>query len=309
MFQVRASLINSFLACFDLTLTALTYLEVLRWKIGPAGPRPGWQSATSSEHILALGWVLILWLALLTYFAMYRSRRLDSPFSDLRVLAKVSLGSYLVLAGLAQVVPAFPPVPHFLFWFVAINFLVLSVARVGVRLVLRALRRRGYNTKNLLVVTSPEIGERLKAKIGRRAHYGYRILRHLVFRTTHNGDGNQDLEKFRQCLQFSRVDDVILALPAEARALTARVVDECENRGVNVRVVPDLFPLIQSDTQVYHLDGIPLVNIRLYPTEYFGYIVLKRLFDIGFSLAVLLLLIPLYVLIAALIKLTSPGPV
>jgi exopolysaccharide biosynthesis polyprenyl glycosylphosphotransferase len=50
------------------------------------------------------------------------------------------------------------------------------------------------------------------------------------------------------------------------------------------------------------------VNVRLYPTEYFGYVVFKRVFDFVVSLAVLILFSPLYLLIALLIKLTSPGP-
>ena len=71
----------------------------------------------------------------------------------------------------------------------------------------------------------------------------------------------------------------------------------------------DLLPLIQSDTQVYDLDGIPLVNVRLYPAEYLRYAVLKRVFDVAVSLAVLAVFSPVYVLIALLVKLSSPGPV
>lgn len=117
------------------------------------------------------------------------------------------------------------------------------------------------------------------------------------------------LDEFRQTLGSSHIDDVILALPADVRALTARLVDECEIRGVNVRLVPDLLPLIQSDTQVYDLDGIPLINVHLYPTEFLGYVVLKRTFDVVVSLVVLILFSPLFLVVALLVKLTSPGPV
>jgi exopolysaccharide biosynthesis polyprenyl glycosylphosphotransferase len=108
---------------------------------------------------------------------------------------------------------------------------------------------------------------------------------------------------------MSRVDDVILGLPAEAHELSARLVSESESRGINVRLVPDLFPLIQSDTQVYDLGGLPLINVRLYPTEYFGYMVFKRGLDVAMALTVLALLLPLFLLVAVLIKLTSQGPI
>jgi exopolysaccharide biosynthesis polyprenyl glycosylphosphotransferase len=72
--------------------------------------------------------------------------------------------------------------------------------------------------------------------------------------------------------------------------------------------VPDLFPLIRTDTQIYDLDGIPLVNARLYPTEYFGYVVFKRAFDVCASILVLTLLSPLYLVLGLMVKITSPGP-
>jgi Undecaprenyl-phosphate glucose phosphotransferase len=117
------------------------------------------------------------------------------------------------------------------------------------------------------------------------------------------------VDAVRDNLRENPVDDVILALPSQANDLATRLILECENQGINVRIVPDLFPLIQTDTQVHNLDGIPLVNVRHYPTENFRYAVLKRLFDIALSLAVLAIFSPMFLLIAVLIKLTSVGPV
>lgn len=56
-------------------------------------------------------------------------------------------------------------------------------------------------------------------------------------------------------------------------------------------------------------DGIPPINERLYPTECFGYAVLKRGFDVAASVAILIFFAPLYALIALLVKISSPGPV
>ena len=103
------------------------------------------------------------------------------------------------------------------------------------------------------------------------------------------------------------VEDVIIALPAHAHNLTARLARECEGRGINVRIVPDLFPLIQSETQVYDLDGTPLINVWLYPTEYLRYAILKRAFDVLASLATLAVFSPLYRVIALFVKRSSPG--
>jgi Undecaprenyl-phosphate glucose phosphotransferase len=255
-----------------------------------------------------LGFILGLWFGLSIYFGLYKSRRLDSPFADLGILLKTSLGSWVIVESAAHLAPSFAPTRFFLIHFAVVNFLVLAVARSLLRLVLREFRRHGHDVKQIVLVTSPELGDRLIAKIEQRAHYGYRILKHFMYFANAKDDPGRLLPEVRACLQSFRIDDVILGLPAQANDLATALVEECENQGINVRIVPDLFPMIQTDTQIYDLDGIPLVNVRLYPAEYFGYAICKRVFDILFSLLVLVLLSPSFLLIALLIRITSPGP-
>lgn len=309
MFRVRTLLINSFLAFFDLAFAATSYLAVLWGAMGASGDPVSWPQVLTGENILALGWVLGIWLGLLCHFGMYHSRRTASVFADLGILVKVAITGTLALGALAHIAPALRPSPLFPVCFAAFSLLVLSAVRVGVRFVLRELRRRGHNTKNLLVVSAPALGDRLARKIAIRAHYGYRLLRRWDYVDPGEQAQAELLEEFRRFLSSNHIDDVMVALPAEARSLTARLVEECENRGIQVRLVPDLFPLIQSDTQVYDLDGIPLINVRLYPTENLSYVVLKRIFDVVVSLALFLVLTPLFLLIALVIKLTSTGPI
>jgi Undecaprenyl-phosphate glucose phosphotransferase len=261
----------------------------------------------SDEHAVLISLVLAVWLVLSLYFGMYRSRRLDSPLADLVIILKVSVAGW-VLVQLASTLPAgaslvmFPALQFF-----AINFLALSLARSALRLCLRELRRRGHNVKRLVLVASPQLGERLEQRIGKRSHYGYRIVHRIDHREGTND--NDFLRRVREILRPHSIDDVILALPAQFNDLSARVVAECEAQGINVRIVPDLFPLIRMDTQIYDFDGIPLVNARLYPTEFVEYILIKRIFDLCVALLVLSLLSPLFLIVSLLIKMTSPGPV
>ncbi len=307
MFEVRPFLINTYLAFCDLAVTAADYFVLAALLVLRNGVtlRPGF---FLDQCILPLGWVLGIWLASLVYSGMYRSRRLDSVFSDLGILLKASTICGLALQGLARLVPTLEPAPHFLLKLVCLNFLVLCILRVGARSLLHILRRHGHNRKSLMLVATPWLSERLARKIEGRADYGYRIVRRFDFRPGKNA-GSDLLPELRAFLNSTHVDDCILGLHGDVRTLTARIVQECESRGINVRVVPDLFPLVQSDTQVYNLDGVPLINVRIYPPDRFAYAVLKRLFDVVFSFAVLVLLAPLYALIALLVKTTSSGPV
>lgn len=309
MFRIRTVLINCYLAGFDLVIALACSFWVCSFQAPSPLPGPATALLKGPAPFVALGVSAGLWLGVLGFLGMYRSRRMDSAFADLSALAKAALVGFLLMESLARPFPALELFPSFLPRFLLATFLVEGLARVSLRMGLRELRRRGYNTKNLVVVASRDLAERLTEKISRRAYYGYRIVRQITYGA---GEGSREesvQQEFDEVLSRTAVNDVILALPADARALTARLVDACESRGIHVRVVPDLFPIIQSDTQVYDFDGIPLVNVRLYPTEYFGYVILKRAFDLGVSLAFLILSSPIYLLIALLVKLASPGPV
>jgi exopolysaccharide biosynthesis polyprenyl glycosylphosphotransferase len=298
MFSIRVCLTNIGLACFDLAATAACYAvfrgitELASWDAG-------------FEAVAALG----LWLALSFYFGMYRSRRMDSAWGDCVVIFKVALAS-AVLVNVGSSLLSMPELERILpLRFAAANALLLSGARWALRLSLHELRRRGYDVKRLALISSGDLGIRLTEKIEKRSHYGYRIVRRFEYAAAGENADARFVEEFRGFLSDDPVDDVILALPVHAHALTIRLVEECEARGINVRIAPDLFPLIQTDTQIYDLDGIPLVNARLYPTESFGYLVFKRSFDLGLSVAGLAILAPAFALLAVLIKVTSPGPV
>ena len=309
MFRIRTYLTNACLGCFDLTVTALCHITIWQLELyGTVGPAT-WRQPQFPNRSLALGFILILWIVLSAYFGLYHSRRLDSPFADVLTLFKVGLASWIVLEGSAHLLPQITLPPFFLLRLEAINTFTLVTARLLLRLVARELRRRGRNVKNLVLVATPEFGDRVAERIEQRAHLGYRIVRRLPDSELKLDEGPRLVEELQNTLNAMAVEDVIIALPAAACNLTAQVVRGCESRGVNVRIVPDLLPLIQSNTQIYNLDGIPLINVRLYPTEYLRYAVLKRIFDLAASLAILAAFSPFYALIAIFVKLSSPGPV
>jgi Undecaprenyl-phosphate glucose phosphotransferase len=299
MFRVRAYLIQTYLVCFDLAVIGACVAAAWRASGGPF----------AAEHAVTLMSVSVLWLAFSYYFGLYQSRRLDRPFADVLIIGKVSLASLLVLEAAAYRLPGFEFPREFPPRFCLLTLTALAIARLALRLSMQELRRRGYNTKNLVLVTSPELGIRLAEKLERHAHYGYRVLRHFQFSALNPEAATSLVTELREYLRGTPIDDVILALPARFNDLAARLIVECENQGIYVRIVPDLLPLIRTDTQIHDLDGVPLVNVRYYPPDNFRYAVLKRALDLGISLAVLIFFLPLFLLVTVLIKLTSPGPV
>jgi Undecaprenyl-phosphate glucose phosphotransferase len=105
------------------------------------------------------------------------------------------------------------------------------------------------------------------------------------------------------------VDEVLVALPLKEEKTILELVEKCEHEGIRARVVPDFFKVIRNRPELGSIGDIPVLSIRTEPLDLLRNRALKRAFDIIFSLTTLLLLSPVFLVLAVLIKLTSPGPV
>jgi putative colanic acid biosynthesis UDP-glucose lipid carrier transferase len=103
-------------------------------------------------------------------------------------------------------------------------------------------------------------------------------------------------------------DVIFIALPIRHLKRVMNLLDDLRDTTASIYYVPDIFvfDLIQARSGEIH--GIPVV--AMCETPFYGYRgVTKRLTDIGLSIVILLLFLPLLLLIAILVKSTSPGPV
>src|SRR5262249_42746649 len=104
------------------------------------------------------------------------------------------------------------------------------------------------------------------------------------------------------------VSHVFICLPMSRYHDARRVFDTLSQAFVEVRLIADVPALAGLALTTTTFDGMPMIGLRESP--HFGLnIVVKRVMDVVLSLIALTLLSPLMVLIAAIVKFTSPGPV
>jgi len=117
------------------------------------------------------------------------------------------------------------------------------------------------------------------------------------------------LEQFPDFLRQYVVDEVLLCLPMSSFYQRASaIVGQCEEQGIIVRFLSDLFNLRQAKSKTDQFEGEYLIT--LYTATIDGWqAIVKRTSDIVLSLLLILLLSPLFLIVALLIKATSPGPV
>jgi exopolysaccharide biosynthesis polyprenyl glycosylphosphotransferase len=105
------------------------------------------------------------------------------------------------------------------------------------------------------------------------------------------------------------VDEVFITLPRDKYGrLVEEIVRVCEEQGIIVRVQTELFKLKIARWHVDELDGMPIVTIQSGPPDGWQ-LVAKSLIDLCGSAILLLATAPVFVIVALLIKLDSPGPV
>jgi exopolysaccharide biosynthesis polyprenyl glycosylphosphotransferase len=113
-------------------------------------------------------------------------------------------------------------------------------------------------------------------------------------------------DELTSLIASARIDEVIIALPEASSSEILPIISDCHRARVTTRVYPSAFQLITSDLSIGHLGGLPLLTVR--DTVLRGWrLTLKRAMDVAGSAVGLVLLSPIMLLVAVLIKLDSSG--
>jgi len=231
------------------------------------------------------------------------------------ILKDILLGYSLLSAGVIFAVSVFgnfAPNDKLILWPLLFSFLLSSGLRFFYFIIVRHLVRSGYQQKIVLLVGGGRIAEKTMNQILSMRDSGYKLFGMLAddyHDSLPKGLYLGGLERFSEIVRSGNADEVIIALPLHEEKLIREMVDKCEQEGIRVRIVPDFFRIIRNRAVLESIGDIPLVAIRTEPLGALKNRVTKRAFDILFSLAVLILCSPLFLVLAMIIKTTSKGPV
>ncbi|TAE75312.1 MAG: sugar transferase [Verrucomicrobia bacterium] len=264
--------------------------------------------------LLALGWVGIF-----AYCIRYRADRFVAFKTQLKDLAKATtLASFWLIAVSAVFsVRSINSANILIFWAVVTGVGVIS--RLLLRVTLMRARRSGYNYRFLLVIGANARAREVVSKIEVRPELGYKIVG-FVAETQQareawlsdpesRGEVVGDLSDLQAALKRERVDEMIVCLPVESRfSDIVKVVQHARDLGVVVRLMPELHDgTLFRSLHLEEFEGEHVVT--LFREQMLLQLLAKRVVDAGLSFAAIIVLAPLMVVVAILIKATSPGPV
>jgi Undecaprenyl-phosphate glucose phosphotransferase len=176
---------------------------------------------------------------------------------------------------------------------------------------IRWLRTQGYNQTTSIIVGTSRVGRKTARSLRNASFMGFRnvgFVEDNVSRWASDLNILGTTAELPELVEKYKIEHVFIALPMSRYDEARRVFDILSRSLVEVRLVVDVPNLAGLSLTTTNLDGLPVIGLRESP--HFGLnVVVKRAMDMALALVGLLILSPVMVVVAALVKLSSPGPI
>jgi exopolysaccharide biosynthesis polyprenyl glycosylphosphotransferase len=270
-----------------------------------------WQHAALDPLAAATAYA-VLWVSLLWALGMYRVRarwRLRTEILDVG-RAGVLIG---LIAFSALFVFKLPDVSRlFLLTLFAAQVGLTVASRTAIRWLLHALRERGYTTRFMLVVGTGKEARRFADRVERHRELGLRVIGFLAVAPGPTMIDHRPvvgvIDDIEDVLHDRIVDEVAVCLGDEDLHRIESITRLCEEEGKIVRIPLDDVPVSLPGGRVEDFDRGKVLSLVYGPDRVAG-LVIKRLLDVGLAGLALILLAPLFAVVAAAIVALDGRPI
>jgi len=251
-----------------------------------------------------------IYIVILSASHSYRSRYFSTFAQDIPVVLRACFIGILFAMSGAFLYRGFSysRLTFFLMFFHT-NVLLLA-GRYLFHRIRRILMRKGFGIQKAVMVGSSTHIPRFCAQIQNDLHQNFRISGYL---------GEIELDSMDvpylglpanlpQLVNEKQIDAILMMFDADSHSQILSVIREMEGKNVELFYIPDILDMITSHRGTFEIAGMPV--LRLKAVDFSGWQgFLKRSFDLLVSLTGVIILSPLMLLLAVLIKMHSPGPI
>ena len=259
-----------------------------------------------------MGYCVVVWIALAYWFELYD--HIDSAHPKnilLDVFRQCLLGTVSMI--LFQYALRFDLSRSFVGLFAGYVAVLLCLFRLNAGRMLRAVRREFGSPRYVMIAGLGTAALRLGRELENASAYGVRLIGFLA-ESGQTGEVELDhtypvrqLAELPDLLKQHVIDEVIFAVDTRRLSELEEMFLLCDEEGVKTRIAIDFFPHVNSEVYLDRLGAAPLLTFSSAPHDEIRLLV-KRLTDIVLAGAALIILTPVMLAIALLIRLTSPGP-
>ncbi|TAH09074.1 MAG: undecaprenyl-phosphate glucose phosphotransferase [Sphingobacteriia bacterium] len=199
----------------------------------------------------------------------------------------------------------------FLFVYLTVLLLLVTSTKYMLRKYLHKILYTGRLNENILLIGATQSANDFYDTIKLHFYYGYHCVGFLdnQIKVLNECPYLGAIDGINKVLEEQVIDEVIIALPNSQYEDIRKCMEACDLYGRRVRIIPDLYTYASSNIQINNIGMLPVINLRALPQDRETNKIVKRIFDVLFSISFFLILgwwiLPL---IALIIKITSKGP-
>lgn len=272
-------------------------------------------AAAGPVHQVLLYFCSVIAFLLFSQFGIYKSwrgRSVPSMYIRLATAWGLVLLCGLVFSFLINHVGELSRLWLFYWFLIGTAFLVM--VRWFVYSMLQTLRKSGMNSKRVVIVGYGRIGQEIHKRALGQDWFGYEVkavqadaddAKHIDAASVTHLRSIDDIPEF---VANNSIDEIWIAVSMSASHQLQKLQYLLRNALVDIRWIPDTLGIQMLSHRVGDFMGLPAVDLNRPMSSGMNGIA-KELFDKVFSLAVLILLLPLFIVIGVGIKLSSPGPI
>ena len=204
------------------------------------------------------------------------------------------------------------PIRFIVYYYISL-FIVFTVWRILAREILKRYRRYGRNYKKVIIVGAGKNGLNLYAEMRKDLAYGYQVYGFfddniLLKNTLPNYLGmTHEVDSFAL---KNTIDEIYCTLPNSQDEKILGLLNFAEKNMIRFYLVPEFSRYVKKKLTLESIESLPVMGVRSEPLQSIHNQIIKRTFDIIFSLLFLGVIFPfLFAVIGLIIKISSPGPI
>ena len=296
-------------------ILVISFSYVLAWAIRFVGPFANTAVRAKSFRDFMLLLLLIIpgYLLLYQAFSLYTPLRMQGRRLVLSNVIQANTLGLLIIIAILYVIEEHDYSRLTFFIFYVINVILECGFRMTVFYILRNLRKKGYNQKQVLLVGYSRAAGEYIERIKENPQWGY-VVRGILDDNVPAGTEYRGVKVLGRIanlmviLPNSNLDEIAITMGLNVYYRLEEFVGLCEKSGVHTKFIPDYNNIIPTKPYTEDIQGLPVINIRYVPLSNTFNAMVKRAMDVVGALIALVLASPVMLVVSVLIKLTSRGP-
>jgi putative colanic acid biosysnthesis UDP-glucose lipid carrier transferase len=301
--------IKVLLICFDILLLNLAFIGSVYFRF------ENFDLLFKQE--IRTAWLMcnVLWFVIIMYYSAYKLDRIEHIDVQIkRIITHTAI--HFASIAIISIFLKFNDISRLslLYFYLLFTFLIVFFRIIAVQ-VLKNLRLKGFNYRNVIIIGANETGERIRKILSNDLSYGFRVLGTFDDKNELNSDSKlnllgsiNDVESF---ISNTQVHEIYVALKHDCVDSINQIIKLREKHIVRIKFIPDFHVYTKTRrVQISFYENLPVLMLRAEPLEIPLNRIVKKSFDFLFALFVILFVISwLFPILMILVKLSSPGPV